>query len=366
LGLRWDYFDNLAIERAQATGLNGDMISKGQNQSMRQLSICMLLMFSLFSFTIEITAQEPIPSIRSVAWSPDGGLIAVGYGIDQCSNEHPEYYDIQILNATTMELLQTLSGSFCYITSIDWHPNSKRLAASSADSVGTRVWDTQTGELLMQVLTGCQGVVHIAWQPPDGLVLAEADVANGASLLDPITGEFIPSGRFGGTSLDWSPDGKKLLLASFYEDTHAYVYDVVADETVFTLEGVNGYINTVDWSPDGTKLASGGGISDPTIHIWDAITGESLVTIDIYDTSSNFIAYRQVRWSPDSSLLASANRDGTVRVWNATTGEEEMVFPYPDSVISVDWSPDGTKLAFGGYGGHAQTAELEIVEIPPR
>jgi eukaryotic-like serine/threonine-protein kinase len=51
-------------------------------------------------------------------------------------------------------------------------------------------------------------------------------------------------------------------------------------------------------------------------------------------------------WSPDSRYLASGSWDGTVQVWNATTGRRRLAFQsHADDVASLAWSPDGERIA---------------------
>jgi WD40 repeat protein len=53
-----------------------------------------------------------------------------------------------------------------------------------------------------------------------------------------------------------------------------------------------------------------------------------------------------VAWSPDGSKLATASKDNTARVWDAATGRELLVLRgHLRAVESVAWSPDGSKLA---------------------
>ena len=57
-----------------------------------------------------------------------------------------------------------------------------------------------------------------------------------------------------------------------------------------------------------------------------------------------------VAYNFDSSLLASASKDGTVAVWNTKTGMVEFVLKgHTGEVWSVAWSPDGQLLATGSY-----------------
>src|SRR5262249_44005681 len=58
---------------------------------------------------------------------------------------------------------------------------------------------------------------------------------------------------------------------------------------------------------------------------------------------------RGVAFSPTGDRLASAGGDGTVKIWNSTTGKMIQTFPaHSDSVASVAFHPDGKHLASRG------------------
>ena len=54
-------------------------------------------------------------------------------------------------------------------------------------------------------------------------------------------------------------------------------------------------------------------------------------------------------WSPNGNRIASGSSDGTVQVWDATTGQHIFTYRgHSGSVNTVAWSPDGTRIASGG------------------
>lgn len=68
---------------------------------------------------------------------------------------------------------------------------------------------------------------------------------------------------------------------------------------------------------------------------------------------------RAVAFSPTSLRLASGSQDGTIRIWDATTGAPLKVFENilgdrPDGISTLAFSPDGKLLATGSSSGSAQ------------
>src|SRR6266516_3950791 len=56
-----------------------------------------------------------------------------------------------------------------------------------------------------------------------------------------------------------------------------------------------------------------------------------------------------VDWSPNGSRIASASADSTGQVWDAESGDHLTVYPgHTDTVYAVSWSPDGKHIASAG------------------
>jgi WD40 repeat protein len=85
----------------------------------------------------------------------------------------------------------------------------------------------------------------------------------------------------------------------------------------------------VAWSPDGTRLLSGGG--DGSVRVWDAVSGEP-----VHQLTGHSGVVWGVAWSPDGTRLLSGG-DGSVRVWDAVSGEPVgfTITTLPEGEIAV-------------------------------
>ncbi|KAL2138340.1 hypothetical protein VTI28DRAFT_6965 [Corynascus sepedonium] len=106
-----------------------------------------------------------------------------------------------------------------------------------------------------------------------------------------------------------------------------------------TLEGHRGSVSSVAWSYDSTRLASAS--ADKTVKIWDPVTGHCMSALEGH---SSFVS--SVAWSHDSTWLASASYDGTINIWDTATDQCMSTLEGHSSYIdSVAWSYDSTRLA---------------------
>ncbi len=312
-----------------------------------------MMIFTSSTYSANNNLQSVTSVVTSVAWSPDGSMIAVGYGTNQCVPDRPDLYIIEIIDTVTNQTIHTLQGSKCSVVALTWNSNSSKLASASEDEIGIRIWDVSNGQLLVTKQVMLQGSLGVSWQP-GGNNLAITDYGEVVMLLDSLTGDVL-SEVARGTVVDWNPDGTKIVSATDSEDK-VFVTNVVTLETLLTLNGHTQSISAVDWSPDGTKLASGS--VDNTVRIWGAETGNPLFTLVGH---TDFVT--DVMWSPDSRRLASASGDGTIRVWDTSTGLQIGLIQQATGIFALAWKPDGTDLAYNGADG--TLAIVTAPEIPP-
>ncbi|KNB04288.1 hypothetical protein FOXG_06454 [Fusarium oxysporum f. sp. lycopersici 4287] len=111
------------------------------------------------------------------------------------------------------------------------------------------------------------------------------------------------------------------------------------DACLETLEGHDGGVNWVVFSPDGQRLASAS--REGTVKMWDIGTGHCTATLEGHGGGVHSVVF-----SLDGQRLASASHDTTVKIWDATTGHcMATLRGHDDEVCSVAFSLDGQRLA---------------------
>ena len=152
-------------------------------------------------------------------------------------------------------------------------------------------------------------------------------------------------------ALTFSPDGKKLLIASSRRlDKQVRLYDVQGGDPVL-LEGHRDYVTAVAFSPDGQFVITGS--EDETVRIWDLEGNELNRYEDQTDIIDNLVfspdeksflstcweearllnflgqeigridghTFISAAFSPDNQTILTGGRDRTVRLWRNVLGQ---------------------------------------------
>src|SRR5258708_16070614 len=112
-----------------------------------------------------------------------------------------------------------------------------------------------------------------------------------------------------------------------------------------TYHGHADEIFSVAWSPDETRIASAS--NDGTVQVWDATSGTHVLTVSGTATRGAPAPWNAVAWSPDGKRIAIGG-NGPAQVLDATTGQIIAYYGYHGGIVhAAAWSPDGTYLAIG-------------------
>ena len=306
-------------------------------------------------------------AVNKLIFSPDGSLI-VGQGAKY--NEGVEVWDV----TTGRRLFSVSDGGMVGFT-----PHSGAVAIMD---IRNRLgfWDVRTGDKLM-TFAGTK------WKMPvfshDKSLLA--NVIDGKNVInakievrDANTGQLISSTRENTAAVKvllFSRDGKTFMsghsdgrfyqwatasgnwLATFMVDAidskHPPGLSNAAKRELRGFRTSEEYIDTIALSSSGKTLASASHVDHGRIiRLWHLETGRVLLTLSNLTTSA---------FSPDGSMLASANDNETIQLWDMNTGTSLSTFTVKGGISRLVFSPDRKTLAVEG-----RDANLRLWDIPTR
>jgi WD40 repeat protein len=148
-------------------------------------------------------------------------------------------------------------------------------------------------------------------------------------------------------AISFSPDGS--MVASSSDDGTIRLWSTTLRNEVGAWAGDLLATNT-----DATHLATfklGGGL---TIQTWDAAKDSPFAASRLLSSVTLPIsgdAYDGVGISPDFKYLATGQNDGTVQIWDATSGKQLLSFKgHPSDAFLNRYSSDSTRILTTSYG----------------
>ena len=211
-------------------------------------------------------------NVRSVAFSPDGKLAAVGCGDGK----------ILLVDVDAGKELRACEGHTSGLRCVAFLPDGKQFVSGAEDHTA-RLWDIATGKEVRKFEGHTDQLLCLAV----------------------------------------SPDGRRIVTGPSVGDKVARVWDVATGKLVARLEGNAEAVYALAFSPDGKTVLTGG--EDRTLRLYEAATGRLSRKFE----SDNSPKFHALAFLPDGRRVVSGSEGNYLVFWSVATGRLLSVYEGP-------------------------------------
>jgi WD40 repeat protein len=278
--------------------------------------------------------------IYSVAWSPNGSVIASGSAWDGGP--------IKLWDAVSGKSLGELEGHTSWISDIVFSKDGMRLYSASGDET-IRIWDVGQQRCLATLRGSSDEVAGLALSP-DGTTLASACkdgvVAFWSAIPKPKEEWPRPIPLDRSARAAFAPDSRVLAVPPAGRGVS--LLDLDTSKEIEQITELGDDVEVVTYSPSGTQLVSGSRTGK--IRVWSCVERRLLRELDGHKEQISLLRFRR-----DSTRLLSLDMTGKLIWWDALTWQavKSLVVELPakwhidQRWLPVDVSSDGRLLACG-------------------
>ena len=310
--------------------------------------------------------QESSPSPFAV--SPDGASLAITRQDGR----------VDLIDAGTLRRtggFEAFDGTPA--TAIEYSPDGRGLAVAGGRGL-IGLWDAESGERIGPFVDAPRGSCA---DPDSTFTIPRCQYATVLGALELGPGNLLTAVSLDGdlrtwdlgereplgpavplppfvTGLDLSPDGSQLAVPFGYVnagENGVEILDRRSGERLARLPAAAD-VRSASFSPDGSLLATGQ--VDGTAHLWATDDWRPVGTP--LSVGRGFVL--SLAFSPDGQTLATSSDNGTVTLWDVESQRPSGVLPGPvDTWVAARFTPDGEQLFALYEDGHALRWDVDPV-----